>query len=204
MALGFLVAYSGTGLLIVLLFLPLAGLRDRRAGLSTLFVVISAWGLIATGVIDASAFISRIGEFENTQASGFLRFIAPLWLIATQFDTASLQALLVGNGPGTATYLNSSVWYNGAFTSTWFKLFIEYGMIGSSIFIAFLASCLKRSRCPRVVLAALIFNYIFNVGFLTTSFLTIIVVLCTLNGAEAKRIRSDPATGRRFVVAPFS
>jgi hypothetical protein len=54
------------------------------------------------------------------------------------------------------------------------------------------------------VLAAIIVNYIFNVDFLTTSFLTLIVVLGTLNGAEARQIRGDSASGYRPGVALVS
>ena len=112
MALGFLVAYSGTGLMLLLIFLPLAALRHGRAGLSALLVVMFVLGLVATGIIDLSAFTSRVGEFEERESSGFARFVAPFWLAAKHFDTASLQALLVGTGPGTVKNF-SELWYGG-------------------------------------------------------------------------------------------
>jgi hypothetical protein len=149
--------------------------------------------LFATGIIDPSVFLGRVGEFEDKGASGFDRFVAPVLLAAKQFDNASLLLLLVGNGPGTAKTLNGAAFYS-AFAPTWFKLFIEYGIIGSFIFVCFLASCLRQSKCPGLVLAAMIVNYIFNVDFLTTSILTIMIVLGTLNSGEAKRIRGDSAT----------
>ncbi len=144
--------------------------------------------LFATGIINSSVFLGRVGEFEDTGASGFGRFVAPALVAAKQFDDASLLLLLVGNGPGTAKTLNDGAFYY-AYAPTWFKLFIEYGIIGSFIFVCFLASCLRRSKCPGLVLAAMIVNYIFNVDFLTTSFLTVMIVLGTLNSAEARRIR---------------
>jgi hypothetical protein len=195
MALGFLVAYSGTGLMI-LVCLPLAGLRHSRAGLSALLVIMFALALFATGVIDSSVFLGRVSEFQDTGTSGFGRFVAPVLLAAKQFDDSSLLLLLVGNGPGTAKTLNSAAFYS-AFAPTWFKLLIEYGIIGSFVFVCFLASCLRRSKCPGLVLAAIIVNYIFNNDFLTTSFLTLMVVLGTLNGAEARQIRGDSASGYR-------
>jgi hypothetical protein len=138
-------------------------------------------------------FLGRVGEFQDTGTSGFGRFVAPVLLTATQFNDSSLLLLLVGNGPGTAKSLNSAAFYS-AFSPTWFKLLIEYGIIGLFVFVCFLAFCLRRSKCPGLVLAAIIVNYIFN-DFLTTSFLTIMVVLGTLNGAEARQIRSDSAAG---------
>jgi hypothetical protein len=202
MTLGFLVAYSGTGLMTLLLFLPLAGLRHGRAGLSALVVVMFALGLFATGVLDLSAFTSRVGEFQDTHASGFGRFIGPAWVLAKQFDTASLQALLVGNGPGTVKVLETTTWYSGTST-TWLKLFIEYGIIGVFFFSFFLASCLRRSRCQGVVLAAILFNYILNWSLVGGGGLIYVMVLCTLHGPEPRRgrinktdqYRSSPATG---------
>jgi len=180
MVLGFLLAYSGTGLLTLLLFLPLAGLRHGRVALSALLVVMFALGLFATGIIDLSVFVSRSAEFEQTGSSGFARFVAPLWWAAELFDTASLQTLVVGTGPGA-----------GSNVATWLRPFYEYGIIGSFVVACFWVSCLRGSRCPGPVLAALIFTYLFETGFLDPSILTVIMVLCSLHGPERRRGRID-------------
>jgi hypothetical protein len=196
LALGFLVAYSGTGLMLLLIFLPLAGLRHGRAGLSALFVVMFMLGLIATGIIDLSAFTDRVGEFQDTRSSGFGRFVSPLLLAAKTFDIASLQALLIGSGPGTAkTFVDN--WYGGGQLVSWFKLFCEYGIIGSFVFVCFWASCLRRSRCPGLVVAAMVFAWVFLQG---NTLITI--VLCTLSGPERRRrideaSRYGPSVGAR-------
>ncbi len=182
-ALGFLVAYSGTGLLLLLIFLPLAGLRRGEAGLSALFVVMLALGLVATGIIDLSAFTDRIGEFESRRSSAFMRFVSPVLLAGTHFDTASLQVLLVGSGPGTAkTFVDPGS--GGGQRVSWFKMFYEYGIIGTFIFWCFLASCLRRSRCPGLVIAAIIFGFLFCGMAITTT-----IALCTLSGPEPRRRR---------------
>jgi hypothetical protein len=176
MTLGFLLAYSGTGLLLLLLFLPLAGLRRKEATLTTLFVVLLVVGLVATGIIDVSVFTDRIGEFDeaNSNSSAFGRFVAPLWLAAERFDIGSLRVLLVGSGPGTVKTV-SDPWFGGS-EANWFKLFYEYGVIGSFIFCCFLASCFRRSRCPGVVIAAIIFAYLF-----LQAGMTVAIALCTLS-----------------------
>jgi hypothetical protein len=198
MALGFLLAYSGTGLMLLLLFLPLAGLRHGRAGLSALLIVMFAFGLFATGIVDLSAFSSRVDEVEPG-SSGFERFIAPLWLTAKQFDTGSLQALLVGSGPGMVKTV-ADTWYGGSL-AIWFKLFYEYGIIGSFIFCCFLASCFRRSRCPGIVIVAVVFAH-----FVLAGTMTIAIALCTLNGPEPRRARIDQASryGRPRVPEPVS
>jgi len=183
MVLGFLLAYSGTGLLTLLLFLPLAGLRHGRVALSALLVVMFALGLFATGIIDLSVFLFRSTEFENTHTSGFARFIAPLALAAELFDTGSVQALVVGTGPGTGSNINS-----------WLRPVYEYGIIGAFVVVCFWASCLRGSRCPGPVLAALFFTYLFETGFLDPSILTLIAVLCTLHGPEPRSGRVNRAS----------
>ena len=188
MALGFLVAYSGTGLMLLLIFLPLSGLQNFRAGLSSLFVVMFILGLFATGIFDLWVFTSRVGEFEQPGQSGYARFVSPVWLAAKNFDTASLQALLIGNGPGTAKTF-ADPWQPGGEVADWFKLFYEYGLIGSFIFCCFLASCFRRSRCPGLVVAAIIFGFLF-----LQTMLTITIALCTLNGPEPRRGRTDEAS----------
>jgi hypothetical protein len=185
-AVGLLLAYSGTGLMLLLLFLPLASVRHRRAGLSALFVVVFALGLGAAGLIDISAFTSRVGEFEDTQTSGFSRFVAPFWLAAEQFQTGSWAGLLLGSGPGTGKFFSNApenVGFTGGFVASWLKIFYEYGLIGFVIFCCFLASCFRRSRCPRLVVAAIIFAYVFLQGSMT-----IAIPLCTLHRRERKRI----------------
>src|SRR5215813_12829054 len=77
--LAFLLAYSGTGLMTLFLFLPLAVVRHGRVALSALLVSMFALGLFATGIIDLSVFVSRSSEFEDTRSSGFARFVAPVW-----------------------------------------------------------------------------------------------------------------------------
>jgi hypothetical protein len=189
MALGFLVAYSGTGLLLLLLFLPLAALRHGRAGLSALLVVIFVAGLFATGIFDLSAFTSRVSEFQETQthSSAFMRFIGPFWLASDQFDTASLQAVLVGNGPGTTKTIQV-LWYTASEVN-WFKILYEYGIFGCFTLGFLLASCFRRSRCTGLVIAALIIGYLFEGGTIAAA-----IPLCTLNGPEPRRGRIDEAS----------
>lgn len=193
MALGFLTAYSGVGMVVLLLFLPLAALRDSKAAISVLFVIAFAIGIFGTGLIESSVFLSRASEFEHTSSSGFARFVAPFWVLSIHLDTASLQTLLVGNGPGTTKTFVVSRWW--ASSPGWVKLLYEYGMIGSFLFVCFCANCFRRSRCPWLLLAELIFLEVIAMSFLTTWFLTVLIVLCTLHWAGDRRARVDAVSG---------
>ena len=189
MVLGFLMAYSGAGMTTLLVFLPLASLREGKVVQSVLLAGIFAIGLFATGIIDFSVFHSRSAELEQVGSSGFGRFIGPYWSVTKFFHTAPLQAILVGYGPGAKSQLGDDWFVNG-----WFRQLYEYGLIGSFIFICFLLSCLRRSRCPKLVLAGAVFTYFFNADPLSTWVSTIMIVLCTLHGPEPRhgRVAREP------------
>jgi hypothetical protein len=186
-ALALLLSYSGTGLLLFFGFVPLAAIRYREARVPVLLVIAVVVCLVAIGAIDLSAFTSRVAEFDDTQASGFERFISPFWLAKEFLNTAPLRVLLVGNGPGTADAFARDHWYGG-FASTWIKLLYEYGLIGGFIFMCFLASCLRKSRCPTLLLSAILFGYAFLGGLLlNVSAQTMVIVFCTLSGPVSRQ-----------------
>jgi hypothetical protein len=200
MVFGSLLAYSGAGLVTLALFLPLASVRHGRVALSVLVVGLLALGLSAAGIIDLSVFQSRSAELGQTNTSGFNRFIGPFWMAGHFFNTASMQILLTGAGPGTKMLLDTAVWYTGV--NGWLKQLFEYGMIGSFILICFLASCLRRSHCPKLVLAAVLFTYFFIADFLITWVCTILIVLCTLHGPGPRRGRIDARAEALPALAP--
>jgi len=160
-----------------------------------LLLPIFVFGLAITGIVDLSVFVSRMGEFEDTRASGFGRFIGPFWLLGDYLHLASVRELLVGNGPGTTAAFASEFrvsWFTGGMTVTWIKLLYEYGLTGSLIFILFLVSCCRRTPCPSIIVLALFFSYVFLGGNLISSpFLAIMIVLLTLNGPKSRRDRID-------------
>jgi hypothetical protein len=190
MTLGFLVAYSGTGAML-LSFLPLAGLRHGKAGLSVLLVIACMLGLAVTGIIDLSAFASRVSEFDTRGTSGYSRFVSPFILAASQFKSVPLLQLLVGSGPGTIKFFAGSWenhWYTGGFAEDWIKILYEYGIIGTLIFICFVVFSFRRSQCPGLVRAALIFAFVFLNGGMNLA-----IPLCTLT-APKLRGRINAAT----------
>jgi hypothetical protein len=191
LTLGLLLAYSGSGIVMLLLGLPLSALVNRRAQLPTLLVSVLAFGLLVTGIVDLPSFTDRIGEFEDTRASGFVRFVSPFWMAEEHFGVASLPEWLRGKGPSSEdAFIPGTVYI--ASSATWFRLIYEYGLIGTLIFACFLGSCFRRSRCPKPLMASLMFLYVFNSNNLHCTWLVIImVVLCTLSGPEPRRRRID-------------
>jgi hypothetical protein len=140
-----------------------------------------------TGIVDLNVLVSRAGEFEDTRASGFSRFIGPFWVTADYFHLASVRALLVGNGPGTTGAFTAGYWYAGGVTATWTKLLYEYGFIGSFVFVLFLAACFRGTPCASLVVVAVLVSYVFLGGnLLQTPFLIMMIVLATLSGTSAR------------------
>jgi hypothetical protein len=190
LTLAFLSAYGGTGVSILLLSLPLALLVNRRAQFPTMLISLFALGLFVTGIIHLSVFTSRVGEFQNTHASGFGRFTSSFWMAADYLETASLSQLVLGSGPGYGVVKVTSAIYATS-SSGWFKLFLEYGLIGAFVFYCFLGFCFRRSHCPKPLIAALIYNTVVMGGLLGPSALVITVVLGTLSGPEPRRSRMN-------------
>jgi hypothetical protein len=165
-------------------------------------VVILILAILTSDIIDASAFTSRIGEFEDVNASGFGRFISSFWMVAQHFDAASAPVLVRGNGPATMKEFVPHTYYL-ATGATWFKVLYEYGLIGAFLFPWFLYACFRGSRCPKVVIAALMYYYIFTGdGLLSTPILTIMVVLCTLSGPERRRGHIERTAGPPSTLVP--
>jgi hypothetical protein len=179
LSIGFLVAYSGTGVSILLMSFPVAFLVTRRAQLPVLLICLFTAGLFTTGIIHLSAFTDRLGEFQDTKADGFIRYVSPFWMAAEYFNTASPSQLLFGNPLGGVGFQRNG-FYNAS-GDTWFNLVYEYGLIGAFVFAYFLATCFRRSWCPAPVIVGVVFLYLFSGNNLfDPALLIIMVVLCTL------------------------
>lgn len=196
LTLGFLMAYSGTGISILLISLPIAFLVNRRAQLAVLLIIIFAIGLFAVGIIHLSVLTSRLDEFQDTGASGFVRFVSPFWMAAEYLHTASLSGFLFGNSLGHGFVPRRG--FYAASGDSWFNLLYEYGLVGAFAFTCFFVTCFRNSRCPMPLIAGLIYHYLFTGNNLFDPPLLIIVaVLCTLSGPELRRGRMNEPTDLR-------
>jgi hypothetical protein len=178
----------------LIICLPLASLVRGRAMRYVLLLPIFVFGLAITGIVDLSVFVGRMGEFEDTRTSGHGRFIGPFWLLGDYLHLASVREWVIGNGPGTTAAFTGQFrfWYTGGMTATWIKLLYEYGLVGSFIFVSFLAGCCRRTPCPSIIVVAVFFSYVFLGGnLISTPFLAIMIVLLTLSGPKSRRDHID-------------
>lgn len=148
LALAIVVSYSGSGLLAlgVAMLFPLG-----QRTLVRVFggVVVGAIIVLVFGdALNLSYTLGRIGEFDSTHSSAYCRFILPGKVVAEQIDS-DVWTTLLGHGPGTTQKLFSTC------ETTYAKVLIEYGLLGTIAVVALILAAVNRSSAPiriRVVL----------------------------------------------------
>jgi hypothetical protein len=158
-------AFSGTGLMLLVVFLPLLLVACGLGGWLVVGLAMAALAVWAfADVFPISYFVSRLGEFGNPQASGSMRFFGPYWAVADVF-AGRPDLLWTGVGPGG---MADEVWnFDYAVQdSSWLKLIVEYGLIGGLPFAVFYAYCLFAGCPDRWLAAALLFQVLFLGGYL--------------------------------------
>lgn len=143
---GMLVAYSGTGIIVLLVTLPVVMIIKRRADLLLLGLLILLLLALFAEPLNLSVFLERAGEFSSKGSSGFERFTGALYLFE-QFLWNDPSRALLGFGPGSfasfAVRADLPV-AEMAFT----KIIFEFGLIGGFATLFFLGYCVTRSAAP--------------------------------------------------------
>lgn len=159
--LALIASYSGTGLIVLAVCLPLCVVAQRRWGLLVL-------GLLALAVIVAvqmsfhtHTVLSRIGEFDSDQSSGYSRFVGGFRLFDRFLWVDPLRALF-GFGAGSYAGYSLRVHDFGAGEMALFKMVFEFGLIGAAAYFGFLFSCLYYSSAPRILIIAVAITYVLN------------------------------------------
>ncbi len=156
-----IVSYSGTGLVVLVVCLPLCLIAQRRWGLLI-------FGMLTLAVIvplqlyfHADRLLARIAEFGSLQSSGYSRFVGGFYLF-DQFLWHDPGRALFGYGAGSFTAYSSRVHYLAAAEMALFKMVFEYGLVGASTYFGFLFCCLFYSPAPRLLTLAVGITYLLN------------------------------------------
>jgi hypothetical protein len=167
LGLGLLSAYSGTGIVLFLIFgaVPLiyALMQNPRLrmllpiGLLLLpIAVLALWSHLNLGL-----FIERLNEFSNPRSSAYARFVNSQIMFA-RFGASDFMTLAFGAGPGTSAAFGESIKAVGeASQSTWIKLFIEYGILGFVAFLGFFYTCTLHTLRSHWLATAFTFHFFF-------------------------------------------
>jgi hypothetical protein len=162
LGLALLLTYSGTGLLalfIGLLFPLGAKTLLRLAGIACLGGLL-LW--LLGDALNLSFTLGRLGEFGSERSSAYIRYVAPLRLIADSFETHALTPWL-GHGPGTIQRATPGYEFHDP---TWAKLVFEYGALGFAAFISLYLTTLTRRESPVQLRATLFCSWLLMGGHL--------------------------------------
>ena len=188
-ALALLLSYSGTGLLALIIgtLLPPSRKTASRAALALAAAGLLYW--LLGDALNLSFTLNRIDEFGSERSSGYIRYIAPLRLLAdgVRADPASLW---LGHGPGTIFRVQTGYEFHDP---TWAKLIFEYGVAGFVVFVSLFASTLFRSNAPARIRIMLFAAWLVMGGHLLSpeqNFLTLALVGFVPDGGSPSVERS--------------
>jgi hypothetical protein len=133
---GFIVSYSGTGLLMMAVTLPTLVLVYKRYSLLVLLGLAGVTLLVAGEFVGLDIFTKRMSEFSNTGTSGYQRYVGPALMI-DQYLLSSLQRSLFGVGAGMMMRMTPAPLYHFAETG-WAKIILEFGFVGAVAYFGFL------------------------------------------------------------------
>ena len=163
-AVAYITSFSGTGALLLLAVgIPLV-FRLRQAWLLFLPVILIAGLPIVQDVPPFSLFLGRLEELSNPLASGSMRLIAPYRLVGDVLVNDP-RALFFGFGPGQIEDVSGAVDY-AVQDSSWLKLLVEYGLVGTTGFGLFYLYALFRHAPDRLLAFACLVQFLFLGGYL--------------------------------------
>jgi hypothetical protein len=179
-----LLTYSGTGLLALSigLMFPLG----RRTLVQLL--VLSILGFVVFGLLgdtlNLGFTLNRVNEFGSERSSAYVRYIAPMRLLAEEIASTP-WAVLLGHGPGTMQRVVHGV---RSFDPTWAKLIFEYGLLGFAAFVALVAHTMSRFGAPSPLRAMLFMCWLVMGGYLLSpeNCTMLYVLLCGWSEASAE------------------
>lgn len=159
-ALGILVAHAGTGILILLICMPLVVIVHRRWDL-LLLGAIGVAGILAFGeMLHLDMITSRANEFDDPNSSGFARFVGGFYMFQ-QMLWPDLSRALFGYGAG--SFMEYTHLFNNEVADMPLtKMMFEFGLVGALVYFTFVASCLFSSPLPRLLSLAIALTFLLN------------------------------------------
>jgi hypothetical protein len=159
---GLVCSYSGTGLTMLALFLPVYFLHHGHSRLFFFAALVSLVLVIFGDALSLDAFTRRVSEFSDVQSSGWARFLS-MFRVLQKVVFANDLTFFLGRGPGTVQEQFRLLSFN-AFDPTWGKVIYEYGLLGALVYFRFfyVAFC----RGPKGLRFAVGYTYLFLGGYL--------------------------------------
>lgn len=151
--LGFVVAFSGTGIVMMAMTFPTLLIVYKRYSWLVAGIIVGALVIAFGESLGLSLFLERAQEFSSTESSGYMRYVGPAKLIG-QYLSSEPKRWLFGLGAGMMMRTTPWPMYNASETG-WAKLILEFGVIGATTYFVFLYMCVFKARQPSVLRMAL-------------------------------------------------
>lgn len=178
--LAYLLTFSGTGALTLLLAIPFYACLSARNFGRVAALMIAATAALVLGAVafpeQVGSLLSRTDELNYSGSSGYARFIGPFLPIA---DLSHEARFLIGWGPGATERYTYHVEGTGNSIA---KLIMDYGVVGIAAFLAMLFGTLwRRETAILSILAAV--TFLVGGGYLLfTPMLVLLFLLCIWSG----------------------
>lgn len=199
LTLAILVSYSGTGLIILAVCLPILLVVERRV--DVLFMLLGAALLFAILAVplQLDIIVGRISEFTEPRSSAAMRFVDWIYLVGDELFKDP-GTLLFGSGAGSFRDAAARVTYPVA-EMMHAKMLVEYGLLGAFAYIGFLFYCIFTSPAPLVVrVAVAVLHFMAGAYSEPVTGIALSVLLLTARGARAPLLEHGDAAEPR---APF-
>ncbi|MBI2277795.1 MAG: hypothetical protein HYU74_10625 [Dechloromonas sp.] len=161
--LALLLSYSGTGVILLAVCLPLILITRRHWGLIGLIVAALLLAVALGGYLELDKLTGRLGEFGAVRSSAHARFIAGFHVFDLYLWSDPLKALF-GYGAGAFTGYAERMPFPVA-DMTLFKMVFEYGLLGAGLYFAFIYYCVFRTAAPFIVRLAVGLTLLLNGPF---------------------------------------
>jgi hypothetical protein len=155
------VSYSGTGLLILAVTLPMLLVLHRRWDLLVRGLVLVALLAVLVEPLHLDVTLRRMTEFNSSGSSAFLRFVGWMTLFADKLWTDPARALL---GYGSGSFFDMSIGYRAG-EMAHAKIIFEFGVLGALLYFTFICYCVMNAQTPLVLRIGLLVAYFMNAAY---------------------------------------
>lgn len=145
-AAGLMVSYSGTGLMILAVVMPVLIVKRARWNFLWLAAGVALVAILFAKPLNLDLFLERATEFGNTRSSGFERFVGPFYVFEKFLWIDPMRGAF-GLGAGTYRAFAARADFPAAEMAL-HKIFFEFGLIGGLLNLGFLVYCVNRSQAP--------------------------------------------------------
>jgi hypothetical protein len=183
------VSFSGTGMVLLLLFAVATVIRTKRWAMLYPLPLLVILLIVFQDNQFVMAIIGRLGEFDETNTSAFMRFIGPNEVLSGILGP-DFGAFLVGRGPGFVEELNRGALGAPVNFPVIHKMLLEYGIVGTLPFMVFVVTRFFAGSRSKLLSAAAVLMYLVLSGSLlqphTIYLFYVLVILMPMQDGEAE------------------